>query len=110
MRPQVVVEWAKSYLMEFIKAQEESKFSGSKELIGQWHPPEQGLLKINVDAARTPEEVGIGVIVRDDEGQIMAAFAERIGKTSSAEFSEILAVIKGLEWAKEVGIDVDSRN
>lgn len=33
MRPQVVVEWTKSYLMKFDKAQEESKFSGSKELI-----------------------------------------------------------------------------
>ena len=108
MRPQVVVEWAKSYLMEFIKAQEESKFSGSKELIGQWHPPEQGLLNINVEAARTPEEVGLGVIVRDDDGQIMAAFEERSGKTSSAELSEILAVIKGSAWTKEVGMDVDA--
>lgn len=41
-----------------------------------WHPPLAGLVKLNVDAALIPSDLvllGFGVVVRDDEGMVLAA-------------------------------------
>ena len=51
---------------------------------------------------RKQELVFLLEIVRDNLWQ---PFAERSGKATSPEFGEIVAIIKGLEWAKEVGIE-----
>ena len=45
-----------------------------------WIPPSLGLCKINVDGAlsRTKKLAGIGVVIRDHRGQILAALCRKI--------------------------------
>ena len=45
-----------------------------------WVPPSLGLCKINVDGAlsRTKKLAGIGVVIRDHRGRILAALCRKI--------------------------------
>ena len=50
-------------------------------------------MKVNFDGAMFNErdEAGIGVIIRNPRGEVMAAFSEKIQKPHSAEILELLA-------------------
>ena len=56
-------------------------------------PPKLGEYKINFDGAmfNESEEAGIGVMVRDSSGQVIAALAEKVGKPCNSELLEMLA-------------------
>ena len=55
--------------------------------------------RITGDAAWTEEEPGIGILVRNDDGEIMVAMAEGIGKIMSIALAELAATSTGLQWA-----------
>ena len=59
----------------------------------RWMPPKPGEYKINFDGAmfNESEEAGIGVMVRDSSGQVIAALAEKVGKPCNSELLEMLA-------------------
>ena len=52
-------------------------------------PPPAGLLKMNVDAAVLPasHHIGVGVVIRNDQGMICGALA----KALEGSFSRLLA-------------------
>ena len=60
----------------------------------KWSPPPSATLKTNFDGAMFGQldEVGIGIVIRNSEGKVMAAFTEKIQKPSSVEILELLAV------------------
>ncbi|KAK9986544.1 hypothetical protein SO802_031495 [Lithocarpus litseifolius] len=45
-----------------------------------WQPPEHGRYKVNVDGALFDADntAGLGVVIRDEHGQVMASLSERI--------------------------------
>ena len=45
-----------------------------------WTPPPQGMYKVNVDAVVFKEQrcYGIGVVIRNDKGQMMGALCKKI--------------------------------
>ncbi|XP_071909820.1 uncharacterized protein [Coffea arabica] len=104
MKTEVTVDWVRAYLREFNQRKKKNENGAGQELVKKWQPPARNLLKINVDAAWSEEKAGIGIIVRNENGEIMAAMAEGIGKMLSIELAELVAVSIGLQWAKEVGI------
>ena len=55
--------------------------------------PEGAMVKTNFDGAMFAEsdQAGIGVVVRNHRGQVMAALAEKIPKPASTEILEVLA-------------------
>ncbi|CAN6543682.1 unnamed protein product [Malus baccata var. baccata] len=62
----------------------------------QWSPPNQGVIKINVDAsweARTGEGF-TGVVARDEHGRFVAASRHKI-KATGATMAEALAIMHG---------------
>ena len=50
------------------------------------------------------EEAGIGVIVRNDRGEMLAALSVKIPYLGSVVLVEVLAVRKGVQFIMELGI------
>lgn len=71
----------------------------------KWWPPQSGLLKVNFDGALFAEEniAGLGVIIRNDSGLVMAALSQQIPLLASVEMVEVLAARRALWFAKELG-------
>ena len=67
----------KFYLSDY-QAKYPSKMKQPKEN-AKWQPPVEGLYKKNYDGAVFTEsgEAGIGIIVRDARGEVIAALAEK---------------------------------
>ena len=59
----------------------------------KWHPLATKFLKINFDNAMFEEsdEDGIGVVIRNSKGEVMAAFYEKIQTPTTIEVLELLA-------------------
>ena len=58
----------------------------------RWSPPCENRVKINFDGALFGESnsAGIGVVIRNSEGEVTAALSEKIVKPQTAELVEIL--------------------
>jgi hypothetical protein len=69
-----------------------------------WTPPISGFYKLNVDAAGLIEEGkrGIGVVVRDNEGVVLAASCWQVFSLPYSEVAEALTMQKGLEFTKDM--------
>ena len=70
-----------------------------------WRPPCENWVKINFDGALfgESESAGIGVVIRNSEGEIMAALFEKIVKPQAAELMEILAARRAVLLSTETG-------
>jgi ribonuclease HI len=62
------------------------------------------ILSINTDGAArgNPGPAAIGVVIKDDRGQIVATISRRIGKATNNQ-AEYRAIIAGLERAVKLG-------
>ncbi|XP_023884299.1 uncharacterized protein LOC112028995 [Quercus suber] len=70
-----------------------------------WRPPDQSWFKLNFDAAIFDEQnsSGFGAMIRNNQGEVMAAMAARGPPVSCSEEAETLACRKALEFAVDVG-------
>ena len=68
-------------------------------------PPAAGLVKINFDGAwyNELEKAGIGVVIRNGKGQVLAAMSEPIVKPLSVELLELLAARHAVFFAAKLG-------
>ena len=72
----------------------------------KWEPPPTSLLKINFDGAifRETEEAGLGVVIRDSHGQVLASLAEKIKLPSCSDEVEALAVVRAITLAMDLNL------
>lgn len=73
-----------------------------------WKPPDQPRCKMTVDAAistRT-QEVGIGAIIIDTEGQVMAALSSKFHGLLSPRDAEAKAILHSLHGARDDGLNL----
>ena len=58
------------------------------------HPPPPGVFKVNVDGASSDQDgsSSVGVVIRDSNGQIMAALCLPLQSHFSAELTEVFAL------------------
>ena len=70
-----------------------------------WQPPGPFQYKVNVDEAlcEADNTAGLGVVIRNEHGQVMASLSERILLPSTVLEVEALAAGRGLELAVETG-------
>ncbi|CAB4316546.1 unnamed protein product [Prunus armeniaca] len=70
-----------------------------------WRPPAARIYKINVDGAlKTGDSVrGVGVVVRNENGEFMAACGRRLQGSYEARQTEFMAAIEGLCFAIDMG-------
>lgn len=66
----------------------------------RWIPPTEGEFKTNFDGAMFEENnnAGIGIIVRNSRGEVMAALSEKIPRPPSAEILEMLAARRAVKF------------
>ena len=64
------------------------------------------MYKTNYDEAvfEGSEEAGIGVIVRNDRGEVLAALSEKIPYLGSVVLVEVLAARRAIQFFMELGI------
>ena len=67
----------------------------------RWNPPPPMSLKINFDGAvfHETDEEGLGVVVRDHQGRVMASMSEKIKLPSSSDEVEVLAAMRAISFA-----------
>ncbi|XP_050260115.1 uncharacterized protein LOC126705266 [Quercus robur] len=88
----------------------QQKFPGHgpklKQSPARWKPPTTGELKANFDGAVfvNTGEAGIGVVIRNEFGEVMAALSEKIAFPSSVETLELLAARRAAVFVVELGL------
>ena len=72
----------------------------------RWVLPEDGLYKVNYDAAIFDSlgYAGLGVVIKDCTSQIIAILSQKIGLPHSVETIEALATLCAVVFAKELSI------
>ncbi|KAK7834714.1 hypothetical protein CFP56_024174 [Quercus suber] len=72
----------------------------------KWSPPGVGLYKINFDGAifESSGRVGLGVVVREAEGMVIATLSPNIQLPSSVDLVEALAAWHALILAQEINL------
>ncbi|XP_030957684.1 uncharacterized protein LOC115979763 [Quercus lobata] len=97
---------AGNYLQEFLQAQIEEQIPVRPPPSQQWCPPDHHCLKINFDATvfRRLSKAGIGVIIRNNAGEVEGALSSSIPMAHSVADLEALACLKAVQFALELGI------
>ncbi|XP_075665729.1 uncharacterized protein LOC142635464 [Castanea sativa] len=100
-----ISEAANMYLSDFQSKCLLNKLKQPTENV-KWQPPEEGMYKTNYDGVVFTDsgEAGIGVIVRDARGEVIAALAEKILYPGSVEELEALAARRAAKFAMELGL------
>ncbi|KAK2656328.1 hypothetical protein Ddye_009380 [Dipteronia dyeriana] len=65
-------------------------------VVSSWSPPPLGVFKINTDAAIAVAKIrtGIGIIVKDSSGDVMASFAQMVRVNYEPQIAEAIAILK----------------
>ena len=99
-----IAGFAKNYLGEF-KGLDRLCPHCCRSILRRWLPPTTGFVKTNYDDAmfRESDNAGIGVVIRDSEGQVLAALSEQLVKTPSVEILELLVARRAVKFTAELG-------
>ena len=100
-----ISQWAHDSFVEF-QALKIAPLPSRPVRRAQWKPPDKETFKINFDGAIFAEDKcsGLGVIIRDRKGLVMASMAARISQQLQPVEIEALAANKALEFAREMDI------
>ncbi|KAL3510931.1 hypothetical protein ACH5RR_030332 [Cinchona calisaya] len=60
---------------------------------------------MNVDGAWKKKKAAVGIIIRDDQGEIMVALSEQIGRTPDANGAEIMPLLDAVQFALDNDIE-----
>ena len=72
----------------------------------KWKPPDKDEFKTNYDGAVFQEtnEASIGVVIWNDEGEVLGAVSEKIALPGSVVMVEMLVARRAVQFALEIGI------
>ena len=70
-----------------------------------WTPPPDGCVKINFDGATFNDinKAGLGVVIRDSFGQVLASLSKQIQLPFSSDLVEAMAAVRALSFTAELG-------
>ena len=101
-----IAQQAYQSLQEYRSAQPRKPTAATFGLV-RWQPPPTNLIKINFDGAvfKDDDRAGIGVVVRDSLGLVLASVSQNIPLPHSVVNLETLAACRALEFSLELGFD-----
>ncbi|KAL5759789.1 hypothetical protein ACOSQ2_018627 [Xanthoceras sorbifolium] len=109
-----VVPWSRTFLTDF----RTSSFSVrplKPMRLEKWEAPSPRWFKLNSNAAVdvVHNRIGIGVVIKDAHGMVVAALAKRLDFLLSVDCEESLAILEGIRFAHLmdialVGVESDS--
>ena len=69
-----------------------------------WSPPPGGWVMVNVDAAifQKANRMGLGIVVRDHRGEVLAACRQGIDMITNPELAEAIAVRQAILFVSEL--------
>ncbi|XP_065621510.1 uncharacterized protein LOC136064118 [Quercus suber] len=74
----------------------------------KWKPPTRPCLRVNFDGVVFKEEnmAGPGVVIRDENGQVIASMAEKVSLLNfvATAIEEALAIVKVVTFAQDIGL------
>lgn len=93
-------------LEEFQLANERPTANVERNHDVRWAPPQAGCYKVNVDGAvfSKKKQAGVGVVIRDDAGQVIAALSRKLYSPLGPLETEAKAMEIGVIFAMEVGV------
>ena len=99
-----VLQWAIDSLLEFRAAQPRKQPTPPRPL-AKWSPPVEEYYKVNFDGAvfRDEEKAGIGVIIRNSQGMVMASLSQKISLPQTVVELETLVATRAIEFSIELG-------
>ena len=103
--PEKIVDAAEAILKEF-QAKPKNMPVRLQPQPQRWSPPEPGMYKANYDGAYFAEEeaAGIGVVVRNELGQMMASLAEKLLMPQTVEILKAMAARRAMIFMEELGL------
>ena len=99
-----IVQRALALMQEYHAVTEEAPTPRPTEAV-KWHPPDHPCYKVNVDAAVLKElnATGMGMVVRDWEGNVLAAMSKRIPAPLATLEAEAKSMETAVLFAWEMG-------
>uniref|UniRef100_A0A2N9J5F1 RNase H type-1 domain-containing protein n=1 Tax=Fagus sylvatica TaxID=28930 RepID=A0A2N9J5F1_FAGSY len=97
---------AKCYLEEYLKEADHKQPQPQPIPKVRWMPPRSHRYKINYDGAvfKKTNEAGIGVIVRDTRGLVIASLVQKVRFPHSVPSIEAWTVKRSIQFALEIGL------
>ena len=103
-----VLPSAKQMLQDFTQAQPaiSTPLPRPQRQPPKWEPPPSPLLKINFDGTvfKDKGEAGLGVVVRDLHGMVIASLAKNIQLASSSDEAKALAAVRAVTLALDLNL------
>ncbi|XP_023888977.1 uncharacterized protein LOC112001046 [Quercus suber] len=105
MPPEKILEAATTLLVDF-HGNNDSKPERNLVQTQRWLPPVEGMYKVNYDGAYfvDEEKARIGVVVRNDLGQVMGSLAEKIDMPTTVEVLEAMVARRAMLFMEELGL------
>ncbi|KAL5753867.1 hypothetical protein ACOSP7_022087 [Xanthoceras sorbifolium] len=94
-----VMAWSSRFLSDFRSAHEQPPSAVDSSLppvpLTRWLPPSPEVFSINSDAAMREQigKVGLGVIIRDSHGKVMACYCSCFSIRCSPQFAKALEIL-----------------
>ncbi|PON77083.1 hypothetical protein PanWU01x14_030920 [Parasponia andersonii] len=106
----ILVSFSYSFLSEFKSAKvgfDEHESRAPRRSVS-WEAPPPFMINMNSDAGVPPGEeyIGVGIILHDHSGSVLAAFAKRLVGCFSVETAELLAMREELLFASRIGLSI----
>jgi ribonuclease HI len=105
--PNQVVQSAQAMMASYkVAIAGESRLSKTSDgIVKRWMAPEQGLFKLNWDAAlgSSPTRMGVGAVLRDGQGRARVAMATIFPNVSDPTLAEAMALWKAVNLCLDLG-------
>ena len=102
-----LLQQAKEWWVQEFSALQEIPAPQRIPLAIAWHPPNASWYKINFDGAFFVKEncAGVGVVIRNEQGLVMASLSQKIPLPFIVIEVEALAARRAVKFAAELGLD-----
>ena len=103
--PGILNKRAADYVQKYRRAQTQLYSYSPTSSPCRWSPPPSSRFKLNFDAAifKENDAMGMGAIIRNENGELMAALSAKGPAVLCSEEAEVLACRRAVEFAMECG-------